>query len=81
LHFLVEKNNFDAPNSHTCSVIPLWRVNNSVLFLYPWKERKKKKEKFRIHVEKSDTIFHGLTDHYQCFGQISKSTDTENITR
>jgi hypothetical protein len=43
-----------APNSHTCSVIPLWRVNNSVLFLYPWKERKKKKEKFRIHVEKSD---------------------------
>jgi hypothetical protein len=30
-----------APNNHTCSVIPLWRVNNSVLFLYPWKEEKK----------------------------------------
>ena len=28
--------------NHTCSVIPLWRVNNSVLFLYPWKEREKK---------------------------------------
>jgi hypothetical protein len=40
-----------APNNHTCSVIPLWRVNNSVLFLYPWKERKK--EKFLIRVEKS----------------------------
>ena len=24
-----------APNNHT-SVIPLWRINNSVLFLYPW---------------------------------------------
>jgi len=31
-----------APNNHTCSVIPLWRVNNSVLFLYPWKEGGKK---------------------------------------
>ena len=27
-----------ASNNHTCSVIPLWRVNNPVLFLYPWKE-------------------------------------------
>ena len=27
-----------APNNHTCSVIPVWRVNNSVLFLYSWKE-------------------------------------------
>ena len=43
-----------APNNHTCSVIPLWRVNNSVLFLYPWKELEKNKSKFRIHVEKSD---------------------------
>ena len=30
-----------APNNHSCSVIPLWKVNNSVLFLYPWKEGKK----------------------------------------
>jgi len=31
-----------APNNnHTCSVVPLWRVNNSDLFLYPWKEGKK----------------------------------------
>ena len=27
-----------APNNYTCSVIPLWRVNNPVVFLYPWKE-------------------------------------------
>jgi hypothetical protein len=40
-----------APNNHTCSVIPLWRVNNSVLFLYPWKEGEKKK-KIIIRVEK-----------------------------
>jgi len=39
-----------APNNHTYSVIPLWRVNNSVLFLYPWKGEKK----IIIHVEKSD---------------------------
>ena len=31
-----------ALNNHTCSVIPLWRVNNSVVFLYPWKEGEKK---------------------------------------
>ena len=42
-----------APNNHTCSVIPLWRVNNSVLFLYPWKEGEQKL-KFLIRVEKSD---------------------------
>ena len=30
-----------APNNHTCSVIPLWRENKSVLFLYPWKEGEK----------------------------------------
>ena len=30
-----------APNNHTCSVIPHWKVDNSVLFLYPWKEGKK----------------------------------------
>ena len=33
-----------ASNNHTCSVIPLWRVNNSVVFLYPWKEGEKKKK-------------------------------------
>ena len=42
-----------APNNHTCSVIPLWRVNNSVLFLYPWKEIEQKL-RFLIRVEKSD---------------------------
>ena len=31
-----------APNNHTCSAITLWRVNNSVLFLYPWKEGENK---------------------------------------
>jgi hypothetical protein len=40
-----------APNNHTCSFIPLWRVNNSVVFLYPWKGEKKK---ILIRVEKSD---------------------------
>ena len=39
-----------APNNHTCSVIPLWRVNNSVSFLYPWNE----KGGGIIRVEKSD---------------------------
>jgi hypothetical protein len=32
-----------APNNHTCSVIPLWRENNSVLFLY---ERRKNNKNF-----------------------------------
>jgi hypothetical protein len=40
-----------ASNNHTCSVIPLWRINNSVLFLYPWKEGEKTKI-IIIHVEK-----------------------------
>ena len=31
-----------APNNHTCSVIPLWTLNKSILFLYPWKEGGKK---------------------------------------
>jgi hypothetical protein len=45
--------------NHTCSVIPLWRVNNSVLFLYPWKEREKKI--FLIRLEKSDMAENILT--------------------
>jgi hypothetical protein len=32
-----------APNNHTCSAIPLWKVYNSVVFLYPWKEGEKNK--------------------------------------
>ena len=44
-----------APNNHTCSVIPLWRVYNSALFLYPWKEGEKK-IKFLIRVEKGDNM-------------------------
>ena len=42
-----------APNNHTCSAIPFWRVNNLVLLLYLWKKGRKKL-KFLIHVEKSD---------------------------
>jgi hypothetical protein len=50
-----------APNNHTCSVITLWMVNNSVLFFYPWKEGEKKL-KFLIRVEKSDMA--GLKKNY-----------------
>ena len=42
-----------APNNHTCSVIPLWRVNNCFI-LVSMERRRKKNEKFLIRVEKSD---------------------------
>ena len=34
-----------APNSHTCSVIPLWRVNNSSFILVSMERKKEKKRK------------------------------------
>jgi arabinogalactan endo-1,4-beta-galactosidase len=45
-----------APNNHTCSVIPLWRVNNSVLFLYPWKEGKKHSKLSRLKKKQYRTL-------------------------
>ena len=51
-----------VPNNHTCSVIPIWRVDNSVLFLYPWKDGENKL-KFLIRVEKGD-MSHGWLQKY-----------------
>ena len=41
-----------APNNHTCSVIPHWKVDNSVLSM----ERRKKNKNSLIRVEKIDMV-------------------------
>jgi hypothetical protein len=43
-----------APNNHTCSAIPLWRVIKKLGFILVSMEKKRKKLKFLIRVEKSD---------------------------